>query len=319
MPVRPLPHPLRGIVPPIVTPLCDQDQLDAKGLQRLIDRLVQGGVHALFALGTTGEAPFLDHAMRHRFLELVAEFNRGRLPILVGITDTSFVEAIELAEQAYAAGACAVVAAPPYYLPTSQLELCQAMELLADRVPLPLLLYNMPGCTKVNFCLESIERLAEHPNIVGLKDSSGDMNYFRQVAERLRPLHEFTLLVGPEELLVESLHAGGHGGVNGGANMFPELYVALYEAVNEDRCEQVALLRRIVLQISQSIYSVSSDPSRVVKGIKAGLRSLGVCDDFVAWPFEPFSRQQREGIAQHVESVSKQLRELLPEAVSVTE
>ena len=112
-----LAQPLRGIIPPMVTPLLDRDTLDVAGLERLIEHILAGGVHGLFILGTTGETPSLSHRLRHELIERVCAQVRGRVPVLVGITDTSFVESVELGRKAAQVGAQALVLAPPYYFP----------------------------------------------------------------------------------------------------------------------------------------------------------------------------------------------------------
>ncbi|HEX8202868.1 MAG TPA: dihydrodipicolinate synthase family protein, partial [Isosphaeraceae bacterium] len=165
--------PLRGIIPPMVTPLRDRDRLDLPGLERLIEHILRGGVHGLFLLGTTGEAPGLSHRLRCELVERTCEQVGDRVPVLVGITDTAFVESIEMAEHAADAGAHAAVLAAPYYFPAGQPELAEYIEQIAGEVPLPIFLYNMPSHTKLSFEPETIARALELPNVVGLKDSSG--------------------------------------------------------------------------------------------------------------------------------------------------
>jgi 4-hydroxy-tetrahydrodipicolinate synthase len=136
----------------------------------------------------------------------------GRVPVLVGITDTVLTEAHRLARTAAGAGAAAVVAAPPYYFPASQAELTAYFHLLADQLPLPLFLYNMPANTKVSLAPATVQALADHPNVFGLKDSSGSMVYFQTLVHTLKHRPDFSLLVGPEEITAEGLLMGGHGG-----------------------------------------------------------------------------------------------------------
>ena len=153
------------------------------------------------------------------------------MPVLVGVTDTSFVETVNLAAHAADAGAQAVVLAAPYYFPAGQPELLEYLEDIAGELPLPVFLYNMPSHTKLIFEPETVRRALDMPNIVGMKDSSAQMIYFHKLARSLaaeRP--DLSLLVGPEELLGEAVLLGRHGGVCGGANLFPRLYVELYEA-----------------------------------------------------------------------------------------
>ena len=114
-----LPSPLRGIIPPLVTPLLDRDTLDIAGLERLIEHILSGGVHGLFILGTTGEAPSLSYRLRYELIERTCSLVKGRVPVLVGITDTSFTESVNTAVKAKDAGAQAVVLAPPCLLYTS--------------------------------------------------------------------------------------------------------------------------------------------------------------------------------------------------------
>src|SRR5262249_1011962 len=154
-------------------------------------------------------------------------------PVLVGITDTSFAESLRLAEHAEDAGAQAVVAAPPYYFPIGQAELLHYVRALSAEVPLPIFLYNMPSHTKVVFEPPTLRAALELPNVVGLKDSSGNMGYFHQARQVLAARPDCSLLIGPEELLGEAVLLGGHGGVCGGANLAPRLYVELYEAARE--------------------------------------------------------------------------------------
>ena len=170
---------IEGIVVPLVTPLTGEDKIDVKGTENLVNRVIAGGVHALFLLGTTGEAQSLSMACRREFVELVAKVNAGRLPIFVCITDTSIADSIALAHYAKECGATAVVSAPPYYFASSQSELVDYYTSLADRVPLPLYLYNMPSHVKVSFEPQTVETLSKHPNIVVLKDSSANMTYLQ--------------------------------------------------------------------------------------------------------------------------------------------
>ena len=118
-------QPLCGIVPPLVTPLRDNETLDVKSLERLINHLIDGGVHGLFILGTTGEEQSLSYSMRQQMIRETCRINAGRLPVLVCITDTSLVESIRLADVAAECGADALVSAPPYYFATGQPELAQ--------------------------------------------------------------------------------------------------------------------------------------------------------------------------------------------------
>ena len=279
---------IQGIIPPMITPLKGNDELDREGTVRLVEHMLKGGVHALFILGTTGEAQSLTYRLRYEFVELVCKQVAGRVPVLVGVTDTSLDESVKLAEVAARNGAVGVVAAAPYYFAPSQQELIEYFTALADALPLPLYLYNMPSHVKVFLEAATVKKLAEHPNIVGLKDSSANMTYFQTLLYHLGGRDDFALYVGPEELTGESVLLGADGGVNGGANMFPELYVAMYDAAVAHDVERVRELQRRIMQISVSIYTVGKYGSSYLKGVKCALSLLGICDDYLSYPYRKF-------------------------------
>lgn len=288
--------PLSGIIPPLVTPLLDDDVLDVEGLNRLIEHLIAGGVHALFVLGTTGEAQSLSYKLRVEMIKNTCRITKGRLPVLVCISDTSIVESVNLARIAADNGADAVVSAPPYYFAAGQLELIEFYENLTPQLPLPLFLYNMPTHTKVNFAPATIQRIAEDPRVIGFKDSSANAVYFQSVMYAMKERQDFSMLVGPEEIMAESVLLGAHGGVNGGANMFPELYVELYNAAKNTNLEELKRLQEKIMQISATIYTVGQHGSSYLKGLKCALNLLGICSDYVAAPFHKFEQREREKI-----------------------
>ena len=290
----------RGIIPPMVTPLKGWDTLDQDGMVRLIDHILSGGVHGLFLLGTTGEAPSLSHRLRKEIVKRALDQIKERIPVLVGITDTSFDESINLAEYAAEKGASAVVLAPPYYFPAGQLELLEYLEHLVPRLPLPLFLYNMPTHTKLFFEPETVKAASEIPGVIGLKDSSANMVYFHQLQQIFKDQNDFRLFIGPEELLGETLVLGGHGGVCGGGNLIPKLYVELYEKSIEGDFKKMGILHERIMQISTTIYSVGKYKSSYLKGLKCSLALMGICDDFMAEPFHRFRVSERNVIRQYL-------------------
>lgn len=285
----------------MLTPLTGRDTLDVAGLERLVERLIDGGVAGIFALGTTGEAPSLSYRLRRELIEHTCRFVRGRIPVLVGITDTSLVESAALAHHAAGCGADAVVTSAPFYFPAGQPELREFIEELLPELPLPLMLYNMPALTKTVFSAEVVSWALGQDKIVGLKDSSGDLVYFRRMrrlAAAERP--DWSFLVGPEELLAESVLLGGHGGINGGANLYPSLYVSLYEAAKAGDVARARELSSQVMDLSEAIYRVGRHGSAIIKGLKCSLSILGVCDDFMAAPFHRFHEAEREVVKHHL-------------------
>ncbi|TWT67761.1 putative 2-keto-3-deoxy-galactonate aldolase YagE [Posidoniimonas polymericola] len=291
-----------GIIPPMVTPLVDRDHLDVPGLERLVDHIIGGGVHGLFVLGTTGEGPSLGYDVRREIVARTCELAAGRVPVLVGVTDTSYSESLRLTEHAAECGAKGVVLAPPFYFPAGQSELQEYFEAIVGDLCLPVMLYNMPSCTKLHIEIETLRHALEHPNVVGFKDSSANMVYFH-LARRVFDQHPHkSILVGPEELLAESTLLGGHGGVNGGANLFPRLYVDLYNAALNGEVERVQQLHRQVIRVTD-LYRVGSHSSAVIKGIKSGLACLDICQDHMAEPLHRFRERERLQISELMEEL----------------
>jgi len=302
--------PLTGIIPPMVTPLRGRDELDTAGLERLVEHVLAGGVSGLFLLGTTGEGPSLSYRLRRELVERTCRQARGRVAVLVGITDTAFVESVPLARHAAEAGAQAVVLAPPYYLPEGQPELQEYLDHLVPELPLPLFLYNMPALTKVSFEIPTLRRAMDEPRIVGLKDSSGNMIYFHRALALLEHRPDWSLLIGPEELLADALFAGGHGGVNGGANLFPKLYVRLWEAARAGEISRARELHTLIMRVSESLYQIGRHPSAIIKGIKCALNCLGVCDDFMAEPFHRFRAEERQRVEKELVKIEAEIARL---------
>lgn len=301
---------LTGIIPPLVTPLLDRDSLDVAGLERLIERVLSGGVSGLFLLGTTGEGASLSYRLRRELIQRVCRCANGRLPTLVNITDTSFVESVNLARHAADCGAHTVVVAPPYYLPQGQPELQEYLAHLLLELPLPLFLYNMPSLTKVSYEVETLRRLMNEPRIIGLKDSSGNIDYFREVASLLKHRPDWSLLVGPEDLLLEAMAVGSHGGIHGGANLFPKLYVRLYEAARAGDMTRARELHGLAVRVRASLYEIGRHPSSLIKGIKCALDCLGICSDFMAEPFHRFRPEQRAIVEQRLADLAASLSKL---------
>jgi 2-dehydro-3-deoxy-D-pentonate aldolase len=286
-----------GVVPPMVTPLRTPDSLDVAALERLIEHLISGRVSGLFILGTTGEGPSLSHRLRRELIDRTCRHVAGRVPVLVGVSDSAFYESMNLAKHSADAGAQAVVAAPPYYFPSTQDELLGYFTRLATQSPLPLLLYNMPKMTKASIAPETVRGLRDHQNIVGIKDSSGDLDNFGRILPIARERPDWTVLIGPESLLAETVARGGNGGINGGANLCPRLFVDLYEAAARGDQATVSRLQDQVTTLGQ-IYRLDPSAAAFIKGIKTALALRGICSDVMAEPFTALGPEARERIAR---------------------
>ena len=236
--------------------------------------------------------PSLSYRLRREFIQLVSEIVAQRVPVFVGVTDTSLVESLRLADFAKEAGVDAVVLSTPYYFPAGQTELIQYIADIVEEISLPLMLYNMPSLTKVWFEIDTLRTLTQHDQIVGVKDSSGDLKYFQQMLalKELRP--DWSMFIGPEHLTAQAIGMGGDGGVNGGANIYPQLFVDLYQAAVEQNHQEIELLTQRVDRLQQ-IYTVGKYASRFIKATKCALSINGICSDHMAEPFNHFMPPQR--------------------------
>ena len=293
-------RPLRGIIPPMATPLASIDSLDIPGLEALIEHILGGGAHALFILGTTGEGPALSYKLRRELIERVCQQVRTRVPVLVGITDTAYVESLHVAEVAARAGASAVVAAPPFYFQVSQSDILRLIEGLANESALPLYLYNQPELTKTSFSPQTVARASEMPNVWGLKDSSGEMRYLKEVLALVGNKPEFSVLVGSDHLLAEALLCGAHGGVPGGANIFPTLPVRLYQAFLDGRHKEVQELQAQIIRIGLPIWNAGETEPGHLRRLKCALSVLGLCSGLLTWPYQQATADERKQIEEHL-------------------
>jgi len=290
----------RGIIPPLVTPLTDRDTLDVAGLEALVEHVLAGGVHGLFILGTTGEAPSLSYQLRWDLIDRVTKLVRGRVPVLVGITDTAFVESVNVAVHAADCGASAVVLATPYYFPAGQTELTGYIQNIVEKLPLPLVLYNMPALTKVWFEVDTLRKLSSLDRIIGIKDSSGDLDYFQQLMTLRTERPDWSIMMGPEALLPEAMAVGADGGVAGGANAFPRLFVECYDACVAGDRTKLQKCRNTINEF-QKVYDIGKYASRHIKATKCALSLLGICDDFMAEPFHRFHPPDRARVREVLE------------------
>jgi 2-dehydro-3-deoxy-D-pentonate aldolase len=302
-----------GIIPPMITPLNEDCSLDIAHTQKLIDHLIQGGVHGIFILGTTGEFASISQDVKSDLIRLTCRQVAGKIPVLVGITGCSLVESLDLASIAKDSGAKAVVAAPPFYMNIGQEELEAYYHQLADAIELPLMLYNMPSHTKMSLEVSTVKQLSTHPNIIGIKDSSGDLEYFSMLCKEFKNKPEFRIFVGPEEILSPCLELGGHGGVAGGANLFPQLYVQTYKAFLAKDVKHLEQLQETILYLSNNIYQNSTYKSSYLKGLKAAMSFEGLCQGNLASPLFPYTQEEKnELFARHLlvkEAVEKSINQ----------
>lgn len=301
-----------GVVTPMVTPFTKDNRIDAGSLRRLIDHLVKGGVEGIFLMGTTGEGASMTEEMQHELIDLVVDYTAHRTNVLVHVADSCLKRSIALGNYAAKAGADYVVSALPFYFSLTQKEIENYYVSLADALELPLFLYNIPAQTKMMMAVETVKNLASHPNIIGIKDSSGNGTYFNTLLAEIKPEHpDFAIMVGPDEMLASTMAVGGDGGVNSGSNLFPELYVALYDACRRGDRARIATLQTLVMKVSTTIYSIDGTPVSFMKGLKAAMASQGLIENYVLPPLHPASEAASETIAKNTTMLKQSIDSIL--------
>lgn len=288
----------------MITPLLNPNTLDLIGLKKTITQMISSGIHGLFILGTTGEAPNLSHRLRKELIGETQKIVANRIPLFVGITDTSMEETIELAHFAKENAADALVVAPPFYAPISQAELLEWLALLIPQLPLPVMLYNMPSHTKITIQVSTVQAMAKYEKVIGVKDSSGDIAYFNALLKEIkRP--DFCFFTGPEILLADTLRNGGDGGVSGGANLYPQLFVAQYQAVVQGNTIAIAHYQKIMKAIHEELYNINDNSSGFLRSLKAAMSIKKLCQNVLLPPYFPFTNQEMEKAKKAVEKLEK--------------
>jgi len=261
---------IHGIIPPVATPMQSNEDLDLPRLKWFLDHLIREGVHGVFVLGTNSEFYALDEREKQQVIATTVEHVRKRVPVYAGTGAESTREAVRLTKLAEREGADGVSVITPYFVSPSQQEIYDHYRRIAESTALPVILYNNPstcGGTKID--VDTVSRLAEIPNILGIKDSSGDLQntleYIRVVPER------FAVMMGRDTLIYSALMFGAHGAVPATANIAPALCAEIYNAFQRDdhAAAKAAQLRLNPIRLSLTLGTAPG-------GVKAALALLGM-------------------------------------------
>lgn len=278
---------LKGVIVPLLTPFREDYSLDEERLSYLVEHVISGGVAAIFVLGSCGEFPALDDEEKGYLVKLAARYIRGRVPLLAGVGEASTKRSLSLAERLLNAGAEIIVALSPFYYQYTQKELYQHFVTIAKTLKMPVIIYNNPSTTKHSISLDCFKKLLETQNIIGLKESSGDMVVFQRYLFIARTRPDFLVYQGAEPLAALSLIQGADGAVLGLANVAPLLCTDLYKAAQNGELEKLWDLHAKLMELF-SIYQHKS----WLAGLKLGASLLGLCLPYVSEPFEPLDEEQ---------------------------
>jgi len=275
----------RGVLPALVTPFRN-GAVDEDAFVSLVERQIAGGVHGLVPVGTTGETATLSHAEHRRVVELCVQTARGRVPVIAGAGSNSTAEAIELVQHAKTVGADGALVVTPYYNRPSQEGLYAHYKAINDAVQLPVLVYNVPARTSVDISNAVLARLAKLPNIVGIKDATGDLG--RASLQRVECGEDWVMLSGNDDSGLGYVAQGGHGCISVTANVAPELCAQLYNDALSGQWAGALYTQDRLIRLHKALFADAS-PSPA----KFAMAELGLCTDEVRLPIVPCSEAAR--------------------------
>ena len=282
---------LKGVFPAMATPLTPEEKIDQASLKKLVHYLIGGGIHGIVALGSTGEFPAMNESMRQQVMETTLAEVNGKVPVLIGCGEPGTQRTVEQVKIAGQTKAAAVLVAVPYYFNMDQPAVIRHYQTVADASSLPVVIYNFPQMTKVAFTADTVAKLAEHPNIIGIKDSSGDffgMQRFIDVTAGA----DFAVMSGNPALGLSAYQLGAKGGIYAGCSLFPKQCAAVYNAfINGDMTAAVEMQKKTSLIPMMGGFG----PNAAV--VKFGLNKLGICGPTVAAPFSLAAGQDEKILA----------------------
>ena len=280
-----------GSMVALVTPMHADERLDAEGLARLVEFHIEQGSDAIVAVGTTGESATLDTEEHCQVIRQIVKLARGRVPVIAGTGSNSTKEAITLTRSAMESGADACLLVTPYYNKPTQEGLYQHHKAIAEAVPIPQILYNVPGRTACDMLPETVERLAAVPNIVGIKDATGNIDRAREILRRCGD--RLDLYSGDDATAMELVLAGGKGVISVTANIAPRAMHQMCEVALAGKREEAAVINDRLVGLHELLF-VEANPIPV----KWALTEMGLIPSGLRLPLTPLSPCYHEKLRQ---------------------
>lgn len=296
-----------GVVVPMVTPLDAQHEIETESVLKLVNYLIEAHT-APFVLGTTGEAPSLSLRLKASLVAETVKATAGRMPVYAGISGNSLDLSIEEGKAYADLGVDFLVATPPGYFPLKTAQLMKYFEKLADSLPVPLILYNMPATTGCSLDIDLIENLSSHPNIIGLKDSERSEERIEQLSEIFKHRNDFSLLIGWAARSVVALKAGYHGIVPSTGNFIPEVYSQLFRSVQNGDDSRAAKLQEFTDAVGL-LYQKGRILSESIPALKLLLSIKYLCGPDVMPPMYRFAKSEEANIINEMEKALKTIAE----------
>ncbi len=284
-----------GIIPAMVTPFNEEGEVNEAVLRRLVGNMIEAGCHGIFVLGSNGEFFSLTEEEKLRIATIAVDEANGRVPVYAGTGGNSTKETIELTKNMEKIGVTAVSVITPYFVKLTQDELKNHFELIAEAVEIPIILYNIPGMTGNPISPATVKELAKIPNIVAIKDSSGNFDIVLKCLEAQS--EDFTVLVGTDSLILPTLMAGGGGAIAATANFLPKVVVSIYDKWKSGDLEGAELEQR-KLRAIRNAFQKGTLPSV----LKEALNAIGMEVGPPRLPVKPLTEKAKQEVNEIVKS-----------------
>jgi 4-hydroxy-tetrahydrodipicolinate synthase len=289
-------HPLTGSIVALITPMFEDGSVDFNSLEALIEFHIKSGTSAIVSMGTTGESATLNQKEHIEVMRKTVEIAANRIAIIAGTGANSTAEAIELTKAAKEIGATACLLVTPYYNKPTQEGLYQHYKLIAETVDIDQILYNVPGRTAVDLLPETIVKLSEISNIIGVKDATGDLNVAQKLIDDCP--ENFLLYSGDDATAIDFILMGGHGGISVTANVAPKELSHAYQAAFNDDKDTASLYDKPLANLHQNLF-IESNPIPV----KWAMHKMGKCESGIRLPLTKLSQQARVVLEQDLSNL----------------
>jgi dihydrodipicolinate synthase/N-acetylneuraminate lyase len=284
---------ISGINAALITPLSEDGQLDRSGLERVLSRIVAAGVSGVSPAGSTGEGPRLPCQMRLDLAAAVKRLVPAEMAVVPNVPCNSVQDALREINQLADLGCSGILVAPPPYFRLADDDVQRFYELVADRSPLPVVIYNIPTFTKIKITPAVVGALAGHPGISGIKDSSKDLGYLAQIVTASHS--DLSVLTGDDSSLLDSLTLGGDGAIAASVNLVPELAAGVFRLYRDGQAEEAQVLQTRLTRVVRTCRR-----GRYPSGWKSALEIAGLCERWLASPASPLPAADHDVLADHL-------------------
>lgn len=289
----------RGIIPPIITPLDDSGEVNYPVLRQMVNFLIESGVHGLFPMGTTGEFYAFDDETYRKVIETVKDEARGRVPIYAGTNHITTKKTIELVKICEAIGVDAISVLTPMFISQTQDELYNFFKEVAESTHLPIIMYNNRPKTNININPETVLKLAHIPNIVGIKDSTGDMTNTAEYLRLTKDIDHFHVIMGRDTMIYAGFTYGCTAAISSCANVAPKVAVAIYDAYMRGDHDGA-----LEAQFQLAPLRIATNMGTFPAVIKEGLTMLGIPVGKCAAPIKELTLEEKNKLRTVLENMN---------------